>query len=160
MTAKSKDLAKTETARHLTPFEDIETWFDWAWSRPFSLFGSPLVPRTWIEESTISPSVDIYEEGNDLVLKADVPGVDKEHLDVNIHENILTITGEKKKEEKVEKEDYFRYERSHGSFSRRFEVPSGINTEKIKATFKDGVLEVRMPKTEEAKTRTRKIDVK
>ena len=67
---------------------------------------------------------------------------------------------EKKKEEKVERENYYRYERSHGSFCRRFHLPDGIDTEKVKAHFKDGVLEVRLPKTEEAKQKTKKIAIK
>jgi HSP20 family protein len=72
---------------------------------------------------------------------------------------MLTITGEKKKEEKVEREDYYRYERSHGSFCRRFEIPHGIDVGKIKAHFEDGLLEVRLPKTEEAKIKSKKISL-
>jgi HSP20 family protein len=107
----------------------------------------------------ISPSVDIYDEGDELVFKADMPGVNKEDLKVDVAGDYLTISGEKKKEEKIERNNYYRFERSHGSFSRRFELPAGVDTDKIKAHFEGGVLEVRIPKTEEAAKKSKKISV-
>ncbi len=111
------------------------------------------------EFETVSPSVDIYDRGNELVLKADLPGMKKEDLDIHLADNVLTISGETKKEEKVEKENYFRYERSHGSFFRRFELPYDIDSEHIKAHLEDGVLEIKLPRTAEAKGKTRKISI-
>ena len=103
--------------------------------------------------------MDIYEEGNDIVVKAEIPGMKKEEIHVDINEKAITISGEKKKEEKVEKKDYVRLERSYGSFARTFGLPAEVQTEKARATFKDGVLEVRVPKTAEAARRTRKVEV-
>jgi HSP20 family protein len=156
----TKDMVKREKSRYISPFEEMERWLENTWTGPFSLLGSSFWPEMKLAEyGTISPSVDIYDEGNELVLKADLPGLKKKDLDINLTENMLTITGEKKKEEKVEREDYYRYERSHGSFCRRFEIPHGIDTGKIKAHFKDGLLEVRLPKTDEAKVKSKKISL-
>ena len=121
---------------------------------------SSMGPRTGLEDfETVMPHVDIFEEGKELVMKADLPGMKKEDVEINLTENVLTVSGEKKKEEKVEKGDYFRYERSHGSFFRRFELPYGIDTGKIKATLEDGVLEIRLPRTNEAVEKSRKIAI-
>jgi len=84
-------------------------------------------------------------------VKAELPGIAKEDLKVTMTENTLTISGEKKKEEKVEKKDFHRIERSYGSFTRNFRLPDNVNGEKAKASFKDGVLEVRLPKTKATK---------
>ncbi|MBI5049382.1 MAG: Hsp20/alpha crystallin family protein, partial [Nitrospirae bacterium] len=77
----------------------------------------------------------------------------------NLTENAITISGEKKKEEKVEKKDYYHFERSYGSFSRTFTLPAEVQTDKAKASFKKGVLEVRIPKTEEAKKKVKKVAI-
>lgn len=154
----TKGIVKKETGRVVSPFMEMEKLFEDFWRRPFSLLGWPEMRVA--ERFEISPSVDIYEEGNELVLKADLPGITKDEVEINVTDNVLTLTGEKKREEKVERENYFRYERSHGSFCRRFHLPDGIDTEKIKAHYKEGVLEVRLPKTEEAKQKTKKISIK
>jgi HSP20 family protein len=154
----TKDIVKKETSRVVSPFAEMEKFFEDFWRRPSSLLGWPEMRVA--EGFEISPSVDIYEEGNELVLKADLPGITKDEVEINVTDNVLTLTGEKKKEEKVERENYFRYERSHGSFCRRFHLPDEIDTEKIKAHYKEGVLEVRLPKTEEAKQKTKKISIK
>lgn len=161
MTAKvMKDLVKRERSRSFSPFYDIEQWFEDAWKKPLSLFGPSLLPglRT-AERYELSPSVDIFEEGKEVVMKADIPGIAKEDLKIDLTDNILTLSGEKKKEEKIDREDYYRYERSFGSFCRRFELPGDLDTKKIKAHFKDGVLEVRIPKTKEAAKEHRKIPI-
>lgn len=158
MTRKeSKDVARIEP-RILSPFEEIERLFEEAWRRPFSLFSS-LMPRIKGETEVIAPAVDIYEEGDDLVVKADLPGLSKEDIEVKVTDDYITISGEKKKEEKVEEKNYYRYERSYGSFSRTFRLPVEVQTDKAKAKFENGVLEVRIPKTEEAKTKERKLQI-
>lgn len=158
---ETKELVRTERPRYLAPFEEIERWFDEAWKRPFSMLRSPMWPQlgTYEEFETTMPHVDIYDDGKELVLKADLPGMKKEDVDISLSENVLTISGEKRKVEKVEKEKYFRYERSHGSFFRRFELPYDIDTEKIYAHMEDGVLEVKLPRTKEAQSRARKISI-
>ena len=95
--------------------------------------------------------MDIFEEGNDLVVKVELPGIKKDELNVTFSENMITISGEKKQEKKVEKRDYHRIDSSYGSFTRSFRLPENVNGDKAKASFKVGMLEVRMPKTEEAK---------
>jgi HSP20 family protein len=161
MTAKkSNELVKREKSSLSSPFSDLEHWFEDVWKRPFSMLRPPFWPDMKIAERyEISPSIDIYEEGNELIIKGDLPGINKEDIKVDLTENILTISGEKKKEEKVEREDYYRFERSFGSFCRRFEMPGDIDTDKVKAHFEDGVLEVRIPKTKEAEKKHKKIPI-
>lgn len=155
----TKELVKTGGSRMLSPFEDIERLFENVWMRPSSLFGT-LWPESRITDmKDLSPSVDIYEEGKELVIKADMPGVTKDDLTVKVNDNTLIISGEKKKEEKIERDDYYRYERSHGSFYRSFELPEGTDTEKVKAHFEDGVLEVRLAKTGEITEKAKTIPI-
>lgn len=158
MTRKeTKDVARIEP-KILSPFEEIERLFEEVWKRPFSVLGS-IVPRIRGEYEVIAPAVDIYEEGDDLVLKADLPGLNKDDIEVKITDDYITISGEKKKEEKVEEKNYYRYERSYGSFTRTFRLPVEVQTDKAKAKFENGVLEVRIPKTEEAKSKERKLTI-
>ncbi len=153
------ELVKAEKPRHLSPFEEMERWLEGFWRRPFSLMTPGLWPEKTGEFETVIPTVDIYEEGNEVVLRADMPGMEKKDIDISIYHGYLTISGHRKKEEKVEKGNYLRYERSHGSFFRRFELPSDIDAEKVKAHLENGILEVRLPKSEEMKGRSKKITV-
>ncbi|WP_162467556.1 Hsp20/alpha crystallin family protein [Syntrophotalea carbinolica] len=107
----------------------------------------------------MAPSVDIYEEEDAVVVKAELPGIGKEDVEVDISDDLLTISGEKKTEEKIERKDYHRIERSFGKFSRSVRLPGDILTEQAKASFKEGVLEVRIPKTEAAKQKKRRIEI-
>lgn len=97
----------------------------------------------------IVPPVDLFEEGNELVLRTELPGMKREEIDVNITGNILAISGEKRREEKTDRKGYLRSETSYGAFSRSLTLPEGVDTERVKATFNDGVLEIRMTKTGE-----------
>ena len=143
----------------VSPFDDFERRFEEFFRRPFSMMGVPWMQR-WSERAEeVSPMVDMYEEGGDIVLKAEIPGMKKEDIQVGISDTTVAISGEKKQEEHVEKRDYVHFERSYGSFARVFQLPSEVQTDKVKATFKDGVLEVRMPKTEDAERKTRKVPV-
>jgi HSP20 family protein len=157
---ESKEIAKTEPARALSPFEEMERRFEDLFRRPFSLMEPSWWPRLRMPEmEEVSPKVDIFEEGDNFVVKAEIPGLKKEEIEVNLTGDMITISGEKKKEEKVEKKDYYRVERSYGSFTRSFRLPKEVQTDKAKATFKDGVLEVKVPKTEEAKKKEKKVPV-
>ncbi|MEE9523745.1 MAG: Hsp20/alpha crystallin family protein [Thermodesulfovibrionales bacterium] len=157
---KSRELVKRGNSSPITPFSDLEHWFEDIWKRPFSMLRPPFWPDMKVAETyEISPSIDIYEEGNELIIKGDLPGIRKQDIKVDLTENVLTISGEKKKEEKVEREDYYRYERSFGSFCRRFEMPVDIDMDKVKAHFEDGVLEVRIPKTREGEKKHKKIAI-
>lgn len=148
---EKKELVTKEETRPDTYFGEMEGYFDRFFRHPFSLMNQPWPFRDFPKIGEISPSIDIFEEGGDMVVKAELPGIAKENLNVAITENTLTITGEKKQEEKVQKKDYHRIERSYGSFCRSFRLPDNVNGEKAKASFKDGVLEVRLPKTKETK---------
>jgi HSP20 family protein len=103
--------------------------------------------------------VDLFEDKNEIVIKAELPGMEKENVEVKLTDHMLTIKGEKKKEEEVKEENYYRSERSYGSFIRTLELPADVHADKVKASFKNGVLEVRLPKTEEAKTKEVKVKV-
>src|SRR4249920_2895819 len=98
-----------------------------------------------------SPAVDIYEKEGNIVLKAELPGIDPKDFDVRVENNILTLRGERRIEQEVQKESYQRVERSYGAFTRSFTLPTVVDTEKIEAEFKDGVLRMTLPKKEEAK---------
>jgi HSP20 family protein len=106
-----------------------------------------------------APAVDIYETEHELVVKADLPDVKPEDLDVRVENNILTIRGERKFEKKVHEENYLRVERAYGTFSRSFSLASTVNTEAIKADYKDGVLSLTIPKREEAKPKQIKVQI-
>lgn len=106
-----------------------------------------------------APAVDIYENENELVIKADLPEIDEKNLDVRVENNTLTVRGERKFEQEVKEENYLRVERAYGSFSRSFSLPSSVNTEAIKADYKNGVLTVALPKRAESKPKQVKINV-
>ncbi|HEY6129220.1 MAG TPA: Hsp20/alpha crystallin family protein [Candidatus Acidoferrum sp.] len=109
--------------------------------------------------TTWAPAVDIYEGEHELVVKADLPDVKSEDLDVRVENNILTIRGERKFEKKVDEKNYLRVERAYGSFARSFSLASTVNTDAIKADYKDGVLTLNIPKREEAKPKQIKVNV-
>lgn len=99
------------------------------------------------------PVVDIYDHENDIVLQAELPGMKKEDVHVEIENNVLILRGEKKREEKVEEGEFFRSERVYGAFTRSFSLPAIVEPEKIEAKYHDGILTVRLPKIEKAKPR-------
>ena len=106
------------------------------------------------------PAVDISENANEIRIKADIPGMTKEDIKVVVHENTLTLKGERRSETKEEKTNYYRVERTCGSFYRSFSLPSMVDAGKIKANYVNGVLEIGLPKVEEAKPKEIAIDVK
>ena len=106
-----------------------------------------------------APSVDIYETEHELVVKADLPDVKPEELDIRVENNILTIRGERKFEKSVNESNYLRVERSYGSFARSFSLANTVNSEAIKADYKNGVLTLSIPKREEAKPKQIKVNV-
>src|SRR6202047_2417135 len=114
------------------------------------------------EESNLTPwapAVDIYETENELVVKADLPDVNSQDLDIRVENNILTMRGERKFEAKVHEDNYLRIERAYGSFSRSFSLANSVNSDAIKADYYDGVLTLSLPKTEEAKPKQIKVNV-
>jgi HSP20 family protein len=114
----------------------------------------------WSEErgQAWMPAVDMIDEKEEIVVKADLPGLDQKDIEVTVQDGTLIIRGERKEEKEEKKEDYYYAERSYGSFMRSLSLPKGVDAEKVKATFKKGVLEVHLPKAKEAKGKT--IEVK
>jgi HSP20 family protein len=146
----------TATIARLEPFRGLSTLQD-QFNR---LFNESF--RNHPEESALTtwaPSVDIYETPNELVVKADLPAVNEQDIDVRVENNLLTIRGERKFEKSVSEENYLRVERTYGSFSRSFSLPNTVNPEAIGAEYKNGVLTVTLPKREESKPRQVKVTV-
>jgi len=113
----------------------------------------------WALGGNWAPAVDIFEQDGNIVLKAELPGVDAKDVDIRVENNILSLRGERKFSSDVKRESYHRVERAYGSFSRSFTLPSVVDTEKIKADYKDGVLQVTLPQKEEAKPKQISISV-
>ena len=124
-------------------------WFDW----PRYFGHEPL-----IEEHAYFAPLEVFDRDGQTVVKLEVPGVAMEDIDISMSEGMLTIRGEKKQEREVKEEDYYHCERTYGSFRRTISIPAGIDTEKIAASYDDGVLELTLPKAEE--TKVKKIEAK
>lgn len=117
------------------------------------VLAGPVSSRPWI------PAVDIVENPNELVVTADLPGIKKENVDVQIEDGTLTLTGSRNFEHEDRKEGFHRLERSYGSFRRAFTLPDSVDPEKVAAAFEDGVLTITLPKKEVAKPRSIKVEV-
>jgi HSP20 family protein len=118
------------------------------------LMSEPRTGRPW------SPAVDILETENDLVLKADLPDLQLEDIDVRVENQTLSIKGERRFEKESTEKGYHRIERSYGSFMRSFAVPNSVDTDRVSADYKNGVLTVKLPKKEAAKPKQIKVEVK
>lgn len=154
-------MAPTRSYRELTPFDP----FRQLQQRINRFFGETFDPfARGAEEhwslTTWAPACDIYETGNEIVLKAELPEVKKEDVQVTLENNLLTIRGERKFSEETKKENYHRVERSYGEFIRSFTLPNIVDPNKINAEFKDGMLRVTMAKREEAKPKQVEVKVK
>jgi HSP20 family protein len=164
MADKTKE-KETKAVTPWRPFTDLGRWerdMDRMMEDFFGRRAKSWWPERWFRREELDmrvPTVDLYEEKDDIVVKAELPGIDKENVEVNLTDHTLTIKGEKKKQEEVKEENYYRSERSYGSFLRTLELPKDVHGDKVKASFKNGILEVRMPKTEEAKAKEIKVNV-
>lgn len=130
-------------------FEDFDGGF---WGTRFAPFAAPAKLSV--------PPVDIAEKDGTYEITAELPGMDEKNVEVKLANGGLTIKGEKKEEKEEKRKDYHLSERSYGAFERYFALPDGIDTDKISASFKNGVLTVTLPKTAEAQKKEKKIDVK
>jgi len=135
---------------HFDPLANVRMFED-AFNR---LFNEPATNRPW------APAVDVYETENELVLKADLPAVELNDIDVRVENQTLTISGERKFEQQNNGKGFHRIERSYGKFSRSFSVPTVFDTEQVGAEFQNGVLTVKLPKKEAAKPRQVKIEAR
>jgi len=153
-------MAPTATREGLVfdPFRNFEERMKRFFGEGFDPF-KKLAEENW-SLATWSPTCDIYETDNEIVVKAELPEVKKEDVNVSVENNILTLRGERKFSEETKKENYHRLERSYGEFSRSFTLPNFVDAGKINAEFKDGMLRVTMPKREEAKPKQIEVKVK
>jgi len=158
---KSKELSKVESLRPFSPFEELERLFSNEFLRetfcplPSLFWWRPRLPG----EKEITFPVDIIDEEDHVVIIAEMPGTKKEDIDMTVSGDIITIFGEKKHDEVAESKNYYRLERSSGSFSRSFRLPFDLEADKAVARFENGVLNVKIPKTEEGKRRQKKIPI-
>jgi HSP20 family protein len=142
------------------PFRDLVALQD-RMNRLFdeSYRGRSSSEEDWALGGSWAPAVDIYEKDGNIVLTAELPGVDAKDVDVRVENNVLTLRGERKFSDEVKRESYHRVERSYGTFTRSFTLPNVVATDQIKADFKDGMLKLILPKREEAKPRQISINV-
>lgn len=154
----------------LIPWRQKDNWWD-----PFReleliqeqmnrLFDSSLV--NWRNRSldltggSWSPAIDIFDSKDNILVRADIPGMSKDEIDVSVHKDTLIIKGEKKQEKESKDKNFLRSERFYGAFSRAIRLPAEVDADKVTATYKNGVLELVLPKKEEAKSKQKKIDIK
>ena len=156
-------MARAEPMHLLSPFEDMEKLFEGFFPRSMLRqfkYDWPSTSKLAAPFEGHMPKVDIvdrFDRDNETFVRAELPVVDKKDIDISMTDNTVTIKGETKKEEKEEKGDFYRCETSRGSYTRTLTLPDEVNSEKTKATFKDGVLELTMPKMERAKRRNIKV---
>ncbi len=131
--------------------EQMNRLLDLAWNKE---------PSEELREGIWQPPVDIFEDAESLIIKAELPGIDQKDIDVRIEDNTLTLRGERRQDQEVRKENYHRIERYYGSFQRSFSLPATIDQEKIKATCDRGVLTIVLPKKEEIKPKQISVEVK
>lgn len=164
---KTEERKATAALRPWRPFDNLRREID----RLFEDFDGGLlrspfgrsffdVQPFWPRESWAVPAVDIAETEKSYEISAELPGIDEKNIEVKFADGVLTIKGEKQEEKEEKKKDYYLSERSFGSFQRSFQVPEGVDSEKIEANFKNGVLRVTLPKNAEAQKSAKKITVK
>jgi len=153
----ARDLTLWRPFRELTPFRDFERMRR-EMDRIWDTFFERGISRGEEEEGWL-PSLDVAETKNEIVVKAEVPGMDPKDIDISLSDGLLTIKGEKKQEREEKEENYHLVERSYGSFTRSIRLPKEIQSDKINASYKNGVLKVVLPKSEEAKKKEIKIKV-
>jgi HSP20 family protein len=160
MTTKRKEMVEVVPRRELSLFDEMDRMFDTmlhrGWLGPFH----DLLPEWGRLEETMelrAPRVDVIDREEEILVRAEVPGAEKKDLKVDLSGQLLTIHGERRHEEKKEEGEYFRAEIARGAFTRTIRLPENVEFEKAKAEFKDGILEIHLPKTH--KTERRRITV-
>jgi HSP20 family protein len=133
------------------PFREFNALTERSGNFPGKFWEAPASTTAW------NPSVDIFENDNEIVVKAELPGMAAKDIDVKIENNVLTLKGERRFEKEAKEENYHRVEREYGAFSRVFSLPVTVNPDKVTAEYKDGVLKIVLPKKEEIKPKAIKI---
>ncbi|HEB63644.1 MAG TPA: Hsp20/alpha crystallin family protein [Gammaproteobacteria bacterium] len=161
VTQNSKKLQQQQRTRAMNPFDDMEQLFEGFFPRGWM----QSMRRQWPEWAELGapfegriPKVDVVEQDETVVVRAELPGVDKDHLDISLTEESVTISATTKQESEEEKGDYHRREISQGSFSRTVALPAMVQGEQAKASFKDGILELTLPKAAPAKRHNIKVE--
>ncbi|MDX8481516.1 Hsp20/alpha crystallin family protein [Mesorhizobium sp. VK24D] len=165
---KTEKKAPARSDNWMGPFESLRREIDRLFDdfHPFdlhlpatrSLFGRdfPALRSDW----SVAPAMDLVEKANEYEITAELPGIDEKNVEIKLASHTLTIKGEKKEEKEEKEKDYYLSERRYGSFQRSFQLPEGVDTDKIDATFNKGILTVKLPKTAEAQKAEKKITVK
>ncbi len=153
----ARELTVRKPHRELIPyrFEEMRRQMDRLWDSFFE--GRPM--KRVEEEAEWFPALDVAETKNQIIVKAEVPGMEPKDIDISLSGGMLTIKGEKKQEREEKEEDYHVIERSYGSFTRSVQLPKEVQSDKITASYKNGVLKITLPKSEEAKKKEIKIKV-
>jgi HSP20 family protein len=164
MTESTTVPVKKTTNGKMQPFgffgdleEEMQRFFRWPFTFPSTFFTPPWLTT---KATAWAPRTDVFDKNGSIVIKAELPGLKKEDVHVEIVGNEMVISGEAKADTEVKEEDYYRCERTYGSFYRRMPLPAGIAAEQIEATLADGVLEVKIPKPAAPKAETTKVEVK
>jgi HSP20 family protein len=143
--------------RPFREMEEMERRFD-------DIFSRPLFPAVWRRMPALemgwAPAIEVFEKKNKFVVKAELPGMKEEDIDVSVDSDILTIKGKRQAESEVKEEEYYLCERSYGSFSRSIALPSSVDAKKIEASYEDGVLEVNLPKAPGVKAKKVTVSAK
>lgn len=166
--AKEKEAALAPKSAVWHPFESLRREidrvfgdFDRGWRLPFSRSEFDVEPF-WRHELSFGsmPVVDIVEHEKDYEINAELPGMDEKNIEISLSDGTLTIQGEKQDEKEEKKKGYYMSERRYGSFQRAFRVPTGVDNDKIEASFAKGVLKITLPKSAEAQKKEKKITIK
>lgn len=141
-------------------FDEMQDEMARLWSQTWPFMPRPLArPLRRLAMATWTPRIDVYTKDGNLMVKAELPGMKKEDIDVSLEDGDLIIRGERKAEHEVKEENYYRMERSYGSFYRRLPLDFTPRAEEIKATYKDGILEITVPRPAETPPKTQKISL-
>jgi HSP20 family protein len=148
---KEGELLPRSTMAAIAPWDEMEHWFDefgrQGWLHPFRWEWPVRTERMTLFEGRM-PRVDVIDRETEVVVRAELPGVEKDGVDITVTDHTLMLRAETKHEEKEEKGEYFRHEMSHGEYQRTLQLPDAVDEEKAKATFRNGVLEITLPKLE------------
>jgi len=136
----------------MRPFDEMRRMMEDFWMAPLADFGR------WSEN--FIPSVDVKEENDQVVVSAELPGMNQEDIDVEVTQDSVRIAGEKKQEEKKEEKGYYRRETSYGAFERVIDLPAAVDEDRAEAEFSKGVLTITLPKSEQARSKRKKVEVK
>jgi len=136
----------------MRPFDEMRRMMEDFWMTPFGEAGR------WGEN--FIPSVDVKEEDDRVIVAAELPGMDQKDIDVEVTQDSVRIAGEKRKEQKKQEKGYYRQETSYGAFERVIDLPAAVDEDKAEAEFSKGVLTIRLPKSEQARSKRKKVEVK